>query len=894
MLQEVHSFQDRMDLLDELPSNFTWVVSDLISKFELQKRFLEKSPFLEESAVLRATELWKKTFLRVYPKYQLLSKPFSLILIKKWLKEAGQGDFPGLASSLYEYVEFFLPAFSLNSELMEEWLEANEETQKRWKNWWTLSRLVWGQFLKEKKLPVNWVPGFLSLFNGWEGEFQGRYFVFDLGEDLSGVEVDLIRRIEKVGRVKVLAPVIEKTFLSENYSRLQDRSYHREERERLLKGEIPSHYQFIHMTTMVSEVKAVTGQVRSWLEQGVPPDKIAILAPDIETYWPALKAYLKEEGIPFNKGTVARLQTFLPVQQWVSRMHLYSGHVENSFLESVVFSENESLNITYSEFKKQFSNLYGEDQLPHVYAKSKKASDQLFSREEFLRWAYSFWKGPSSLLEKVFSQMVLESVASEKLPLKDWVEYVQRVVGQIEEPLEKGTSGGVFCVNFAMSSWLDVSHAFVMGLSEELLKQNTSIHIHDGDVLKLERDLGCFLNLSQSHHREKALYWFLCRDLKEVIFSAPASHFSGSPLAPSAFWVQGHSLRASEEENFYLPPDTLWDQVQKLKIDDLITYRKWEGDRGLLLKEGFLQDIGEKSLEKFGQKEIWKLSASSMDTFWSCPFKFAAEKVFGLEDYDIIDVDLSYRDKGSLLHAILEEIITEPFRVLSQEELKEKIRQVQKARRLQGVSESLEEPYISRLAEELERLMLFEKEHREKRPYIKTVGKEVWFEGYWDLEKRQWSQEKTPIVFRGKIDRIDQGEGESLCVLDYKSSEGSLTNSASWIKNGQSQMLIYATVLEQLYSKGKVCAALYYIPLKQSRQKGFILKEERAVRDFLWGTGDGPALSEETYKKLKEDFFEALQEKLIQIQEGEFYPKPMKKEECQRCRWKWVCRSPHL
>jgi hypothetical protein len=60
-LHPVRSFSEKEELLRSFdPERQTWVVSDLRSKLDIQKYLLASRPILEEEAILRASELWRK------------------------------------------------------------------------------------------------------------------------------------------------------------------------------------------------------------------------------------------------------------------------------------------------------------------------------------------------------------------------------------------------------------------------------------------------------------------------------------------------------------------------------------------------------------------------------------------------------------------------------------------------------------------------------------------------------------------------------------------------------------------------------------------------------------------------------------------------------------------
>src|SRR4051812_45939707 len=68
------------------PLDRTWVVSDLQSKWHLQKVLLEKHRVLEESAVMRATELWKLFAFQLEPDLRILSSELAQTLFWNWIE----------------------------------------------------------------------------------------------------------------------------------------------------------------------------------------------------------------------------------------------------------------------------------------------------------------------------------------------------------------------------------------------------------------------------------------------------------------------------------------------------------------------------------------------------------------------------------------------------------------------------------------------------------------------------------------------------------------------------------------------------------------------------------------------------------------------------------------
>src|SRR5690348_443561 len=67
----------------------TWIVSNLISKFELQKKLLEESPLVHDDQILRIHDFWKFLLLRLNPKVRLISRECAATLIRQNLKKLG-------------------------------------------------------------------------------------------------------------------------------------------------------------------------------------------------------------------------------------------------------------------------------------------------------------------------------------------------------------------------------------------------------------------------------------------------------------------------------------------------------------------------------------------------------------------------------------------------------------------------------------------------------------------------------------------------------------------------------------------------------------------------------------------------------------------------------------
>ncbi len=190
-------------------SKTTWVVSDLKSKLELQTRALKQNPFLENDSVLRARELWRKLFLRQAPEYQILSSDLAHVLLGHWLHSlklewVRSSD---SQSTLLVYLDQLLPLLVHESgeELLVDWLNDHPQSQIRWRSWYELAKRAW-QYLNEMKMiPESMLAAALSATDVESAQWS-KDFVFDLGSEISPLEVDLIRRLSEKHHITVLKP----------------------------------------------------------------------------------------------------------------------------------------------------------------------------------------------------------------------------------------------------------------------------------------------------------------------------------------------------------------------------------------------------------------------------------------------------------------------------------------------------------------------------------------------------------------------------------------------------------------------------------------------------------------------------------------------------------------
>lgn len=187
----------------------TWIVSDLKSKLELQNRALKRHSFLENDSILRVRELWRKFFLRLAPEFQIISPDLSHVLLGQWLDRLDLSwvHSTNAQKTLLVYLDQLLPLLvhERGEELLVEWLAEHPQSQIRWRSWYELAKRAWTYLQELKVMPESMLAAALSATPLEEIQWNKK-FVFDLGSEISPLEVELIQRLGLNHEVTILKP----------------------------------------------------------------------------------------------------------------------------------------------------------------------------------------------------------------------------------------------------------------------------------------------------------------------------------------------------------------------------------------------------------------------------------------------------------------------------------------------------------------------------------------------------------------------------------------------------------------------------------------------------------------------------------------------------------------
>lgn len=893
----------------------TWLIPDLTSKTILQKHFLSTNPILEEDSVLRASELWVKLFRKMFPQWKLVSHDFLKSQLTLFLEEHDYSfaKSPNASKTLMTFMHQLLPLIQNDEAEVEvrNWMETQTSSVIRWKHWYELSLQAWS-FLKGQKIITGpWCAALLSSHPDLETGWNRQKIICDLGADLNSVEVEILKRLSKSIDVEVLVPDsdwvsrYEKTLNA--YYLLKGESFPAFEKLSSLPSPVSckeSALEIERYTTMITEVKSVVSKVRVQLENGIDSENIAILAPDIEVYWPILSQYLDQEGIPVQKKHVIRLQSTPSIELWLSELRLQMGKVQSSDLERTNFGEAQKFEkLSFDRFKKLFQNIYEERDLnrwkPLAESYKNRNPKQVFHLTDFLAWSVAHWpqKFSTEKLSGVIKKIYSESPPGSEMPLKGWMDYLENIVSKDEVSILDSQPKGIYCLNIRESEWLGLEARFFIGLSSEALRNQEKTGLIFSDIQVIGADLGYFLSWPDQAQVEFQTLWTLMQPVPYTHISFSASDFSGKVLAPSLIWLMTAYKNNRDVEELSLPVLSRWDEIQRADLHSLAELRIWNSEHGENLEKSILQDLGEQEPTSFAGDLPWSLSASQIENYLQCPFKFAASKVFGLVDEPDVDLDLDHMSRGKVLHKLFEVLLKDkPNLDWSSSEIDELVSSLPERSQIPLADQRLWVAEKQKYFDLAQKFLDFEKKWRAEFPKTQTVGLEKEIQAIWNPEKRTFqSKGGKGIPFRGFVDRIDKDDQGHGVILDYKSSDMSHRNFGSWIKNNSFQLALYSIILESGFTEleiDQVIGAFYFSAKTLQRDKGFRVGEKCGV---LFGEKrNRSALSEESKQSLFLEINGIIADSVDKMLDGRFPAEPEDISICGKCPWDNICRAPHL
>lgn len=907
------------EILQQYPvTDFTWIVSDLKSKQDLQNICLNRQGYYTDENILRISDFWQIWLRRLAPKMTVASNDFIQLLVEKivgqhqdqMLVEKNQ------SKTLHNYIRQLAPLLLSGSDPLQEWLVANNfnNPEHRWYKWYKAAQLTLFQIIEQNVLESSWISAYLQNLDLAKIVWP-RPLVIDLGSQMTSVEMGLLNTIAKSMDVYVITPVPEWKsqfqFLLNTYdlnagfakvldfeSTTKNVTANATAKDDLnTQKVIFDRTHFLRFSTQLAEVKWLTLQVRKWLDKGVKPGQIALLSSRAEQYWPLLSEYLHAEGIPTQKPKVTNLISLGFFQKIIARIKNYTNSLNWESLESIYADQyaqgskaqlavdvltEKSKDDRFEKFKALFyeltepEDLSRDERLKAAFYKKIDLRMQL-SRDEFLAQIYkvSFdmsldfvaMETAQSYLSMIFKDIIGQSIDTH-LSFQSWFDLFCARLSRKEIKIQDAYEDGVQIRSFGAVYLTDVTHRVWFGLDDSAFASQTKSMLPLQDIEVLKRTFDVPLSYPEESHEEFNLRWLCESQCREQFFTCSHVGLQAEPLTTSQFILE-HNSR----------PDVLLEGRPYLDSQQIYFLD------GVALKDNpkILQEKSKSAniVKTFNPQEF---SGTDLIHYADCQFKLLASKGFRLRDYPIVSVDLDHLQKGTLVHALFEFLIKEKrYLNIKEEDISTFLEEQRLNKHLFPAEDLFWSIQKNKLLKTGLRFAEFEKRRLTGLPLRHETEKDFRIE-----------QDGYAIV--GRIDRVDYDTAHQEAIIyDYKKADSNnLHYGADWVDENEFQLLFYLLAeVEQEKDIQKVKGALYYFYQKLQIFKGALVignSNFDQTIDVRKLTG----VTQEDLKLFLKNFESRLSELFGRIKENSFLAKPKDVKICDQCDWRRLCRAEHL
>ena len=357
---------------------------------------------------------------------------------------------------------------------------------------------------------------------------------------------------------------------------------------------------------------------------------------------------------------------------------------------------------------------------------------------------------------------------------------------------------------------------------------------------------------------------------QEVTFSASQMTFGGdSSLVPLYFIGRAQRATYDSSRDLLVVEERAWSAPSKNTFVPYEHQRRWlEQASQTAFKLPSVDFAIKKRFFSLTQRakrsgELVPLSATTIDAFSACPFKWASKNLFRVEKgpYDPILID--HAKIGEILHSTVAQFFTEigRFEASSTQRYEQLILEIAQ-KKFEAYRESPSGLPDTTL------FYLKNRHFEELRKFISEEGKK--FNG-WDTYGMETplSYQSEGYLLRGRIDRIAQS-GAKVAVVDYKKGEAA-TRREYEKEIPTYQLPVYAKLIKNCTALGEVSRAAFYA-FSQGSYKEIWKEEETEWRAALIEALD-----------------KMIATMLLAIEEGIIGATPSKKA-CEHCEYRQICR----
>lgn len=518
--------------------------------------------------------------------------------------------------------------------------------------------------------------------------------------------------------------------------------------------------------------------------------------------------------------------------------------------------------------------------------KSGRISSELFIRDV---------KGHFSIMETLngISRLYKQAGAeSRKIPFREFASIINESLRNQTITIAQRGREGIKAIKPEAFRGVDYDYVFILGLSDGIYPKPSSkgglFTIGERELLlKYGLDLGCrTLELSRS---KIAFMLACCSAEKRLFLSYRTTGEDGSYMIKSPFLDELEGLYEKEEiekvtgkkrcmrERFEGGPDEIWSKREAIDSIIINDWHKKEPDRRLeglrnILKSSGL-DGSFKGIYRLGEIEkarqqgeklnrydgringtatvqsesSYCFSASQINIYASCPFRYYMEKVLGISTYED-DEEFNPKNEGSLYHEVLRayyENTKDLYNLdldLLEKELETALTKINDKRLVEIVR-------ITKINEIRKILKQFIANDIELfKSYRDNTGREL-RPRYLEFKVNETSA-FSPYFFTANIDRVDleyEGDKPTGRFLMYDYKKKNTKSIRDCLDGGDFQLAVYyhsmQKVLKSEMPQTKLeCLGLMYYSIEKCERDGLIREEYKKLynsgkRDTLMETG---------------------------------------------------------
>lgn len=928
---DVEKYFQQLDAVNE-----SWIIANLKTKQELQKRIIETQGYYLNTSILRIRDFWLQVFNANYPEYKIISKETYHILVKNILEKYKDQiqiqvvDPEKKCQDLNYFINLLLdPSFDLNSDRFSEWLDLFERRKFQLKSNLLVNKLIANFLLKHKSIPYDWVSSFIQTSGMNFSSLKQRKFYFDLASEISMKEAEFIYELSKEKEIVVFQSEYEANskyqFLLKPYEFLNAKL----EKSQIVKPQdsaLQPQILLRKFSNSLAECRDVVGQVQKWIDAGVQTSDIQILAPQIEVYWPLLQSLFKIQNIQVQKNKVFKLVTLPQVQLILSKIKFFQRSASAADLEKILFLNQSKSYCSFNDFKESFSSPFFsfeelwvkiKEKIPALIANDLKLDvyevnlqEELLRKDFFTKFAMLFEEHlEGEVFDHIISELFNGSHEEMRLQISDWFEWVMLSLEKLELKLENNREG-VRIDSLMSSQSFNSKYVYALGVDDTYFANSHDVDIDPEDILSLASELGYYLDHPDYNFRTYELETLKEKTQNVLILSYALKDLKGDISNPCSVWQKLAFEQKLMEKHTDLHQETNWDGYQRgnpetffLSRNSNYNFENYKKDLNTDYYKSLMSD--QESTSSLSDKaSIYSLSPSSVKSFSECQFKFYMQKEILAEESDVEQIDISNKEKGQWYHRVYQLIIENWEAIMTEWTLldsEEKQMAFLQERFSKEVPKTISSPFWhkirSRYFAGIVSFIQHEQSLRKLFPHIQDLGCEVKWKAYFDEVNKKWVKEKPEkgFLFRGTIDRVllNKATGK-VWLVDYKLGAQQAPSFSAWSKDSNWQLMYYTLALEQGFVEDigiyPVELAQYWVVNKWEIKKGY---SDGLEHDFVLKTKKD-LLAENQKEQLVQKFNEFVFEQVQKIRERKFPPLPKDEKLCRKCQWSLMCRAPHL